>query len=296
MTAGHRRDAANRLLAEIGKGGQGVGTVVIGTQAIEASLDIDLDAMSTDLAPAPSLIQRAGRVWRHADAERRGVRLPGAAELPLHVVCGETKWAALPYFHSELLRVERFLAGRSRLRMPEDSQAFVEASALRLDEVNWSEQQEMAEYARRFAKADGVVINTAELLDPDADLMMLMRLTGHDVDEETATRLIEPPTATALIIDPDGRTGAPGAWAGTLRSLEKIDSNDRSALRIAMEATVPLNGKLACRALEFRRTIETGNPWKPESRVLQGVTPIVIGQAGLGYDRLLGLIDLDAAE
>lgn len=287
MTAGHRRDAANRLLAEIGKGGQGVGTVVIGTQAIEASLDIDLDAMSTDLAPAPSLIQRAGRVWRHADEQRRATRLQGVTELPLHIVCADSKWGALPYFHSELRRVENFLTGRARLQMPEDSQAFVEASALRIDEVDWAEQEEMAEYARRFAKAGGVVINATELTDPDADLETLMRLTGHDVDEETATRLIEPPTATALIIDPDGRAGVPGAWTGTLKELENIDTSDRTALRTAMEATVPLNGRLA------RRALEISNPWTPESRVLQGMTPVIIGQAGVIYDNLLGIITVD---
>jgi CRISPR-associated endonuclease/helicase Cas3 len=220
--------------------------------------------------------------------DRRSLRLPGVSELPLHIVCGDNKWAALPYFHSELNRVERFLAARTRLRMPEDSQAFVEASTLRLDEIDWSEQQEMAEYARCFAKADGVVINTAEFTAPDAELQALMRLTGHQVDEETATRLIEGPTATALIIDPDGHGGAPGAWTGTMADLQSIDPNDRATLRAAMEATVPLNGKLA------RRALDTGNAWNPQTHVLQGMTPLVLGQAGLGYDRLLGLVGLEA--
>lgn len=286
MTAGHRRDVANRLLAEIGKGGSALGTVLIGTQAIEASLDIDLDAMTTDLAPAPSIIQRAGRVWRHTDT-RRSTRLPDTTELPLHIVCGEGKWGAPPYFSSELERVQRFLTGRTRLVMPDDSQAFVEASSLSLDEVDWNEQDELAEFARRFAKAEGVVINTTELTDPGAELITLMRLTGHDVDEETATRLIEGPTATALIIDPDGQSAAPGAWTGTIQDLERINPNDRATLRTAMEATASLNGKLA------RRALGIGNPWAPASRVLQSMVPIIIGQGSLGYDQTLGLVDLE---
>lgn len=287
MTAGHRRDAADKLLGEIGKGCSGAGTVLVGTQAVEASLDIDLDAMSTDLAPSPSLIQRAGRVWRFTDA-RRATRLAGVTELPLHIVRGDGKQGALPYFASELDRVWAYLETRSRLVMPDDSQDFVEASSLRLDEVDWMEQEELAEYARRYAKAGGIVINAAELTDPVSDLGTLMRLTGHDVDEETATRLIEPPSVTALFIDPAANNGIPSAWNGSIAELESIDPKDRAGLRRAMEATVPLNGKLA------RQALSAGNTWNPASRVLKGLIPIVCGQAGIGYDPLLGVIDLGA--
>jgi CRISPR-associated endonuclease/helicase Cas3 len=288
MTAGHRRDAADRLLQEIGKGGPGTGTVLIGTQAVEASLDIDLDAMSTDLAPSPSLIQRAGRVWRHEDP-RRASRLAGVHELPLNIVRGDGKRGALPYFATELDRVWGYLGTRSRLLMPEDSQDFVEASSLRLDEVDWTEQEELAEFARRYAKAGGIVIDTLELTDPEADLESLMRLTGHDVDEETATRLIEPPSVTALYIDPAGNNGVPGAWQGSIAELEAIDPQDRTSLRHAMEATVPLNGKLA------RQSLKNGNAWNPASRVIKSMVPIIFGQAGLGYDPVLGVIDLGAS-
>lgn len=285
MTAGHRRDAADRLLHEIGKHGNGTGTVLVGTQAVEASLDIDLDAMSTDLAPSPSIIQRAGRVWRHEDSRRAG-RLPVALELPLNIVRGEGKRGDLPYFTSELGRVWDYLAGCDRLIMPAGSQGLVEASSLRLDDVDWPEQEELAEHARRYSKASGIVVNGFELKDPLADLESFRRLTGHDVDEETASRLIEPPSVTILLIDPDGRHGVPSAWTGPIAGLEEIDSGDRAGIRKAMEATVPLNGKMA------RLAMKVSNRWNPKARVLQRTLPVIIGQGGIGYDPLLGVIDL----
>ncbi|MDL2344049.1 CRISPR-associated helicase Cas3' [Deinococcus sp. MIMF12] len=71
--ADERLEREQRVLRYLGKDGQRPGRfILIATQVAEQSLDFDADVMLTDLAPADLVLQRAGRLHRHAaNRERR---------------------------------------------------------------------------------------------------------------------------------------------------------------------------------------------------------------------------------
>ncbi|MFC3609535.1 CRISPR-associated helicase Cas3' [Stutzerimonas tarimensis] len=79
---GDRLDIEDRVLQRFGKHSNGAerrGRVLVGTQVLEQSLDFDVDLMISDLAPIDLLIQRAGRLQRHARLANGDIA-PDAAE------------------------------------------------------------------------------------------------------------------------------------------------------------------------------------------------------------------------
>jgi CRISPR-associated endonuclease/helicase Cas3 len=70
---GDRQDIEAKVLSWFGQAStpkERKRRVLVATQVVEQSLDLDFDLIVTDLAPADLVIQRAGRLWRHPRGER----------------------------------------------------------------------------------------------------------------------------------------------------------------------------------------------------------------------------------
>ena len=75
FAAGDRRRLDKEVERQLGKGQPGKqrpggGHIVVGTQTLEQSLDIDADLLITDLCPVDVLLQRIGRLHRHKRSDR----------------------------------------------------------------------------------------------------------------------------------------------------------------------------------------------------------------------------------
>ncbi|MBF0559815.1 MAG: CRISPR-associated helicase Cas3', partial [Nitrospirae bacterium] len=147
---GDRLDIESEVLKSFGKqSGENErrGKILIATQVVEQSLDLDFDLLISDLAPMDLLIQRAGRLHRHLRDERGSLLPPDAEadqrEAPVFIIHSPlpkdntgSDWfksafpkAAYVYpSHGCLWLTSQLLSEKGVLRMPDDARELIEAA------------------------------------------------------------------------------------------------------------------------------------------------------------------------
>ena len=115
------------------------GRVLIATQVIEQSLDLDFDMMFSDLAPIDLLLQRAGRLWRHRErnAARQGASAPTLVIVgpvfdedppPSWIPSELLPWTEAVYARSGVLwRTARAMWPRRSVSIPDDVRKLIES-------------------------------------------------------------------------------------------------------------------------------------------------------------------------
>ena len=144
-----RRRIEQRIVSGLGPPGRGDARprrlILVSTQIVETSLDVDFDFVISDPAPIGSLIQRAGRTHRHHRRERPPIHAtPRIAVYWPCDTCGASGYRSAVYMAHDLRSSRALLDGRSTIAVPEDVPALVDQAAVNAavdedGEVAWIE-------------------------------------------------------------------------------------------------------------------------------------------------------------
>lgn len=158
--ATHRAQREAHLRSELGRNGTRPRLrIVVGTQVLEQSLDVDFDAIITDIAPMDLLLQRTGRLHRHPRPR------PATMQQPTVAIGGVRSWSTdgpvfdsgteAVYGRSRLLRTAGTLglensASRATIALPSDIRRLVETAYADLPAVPamWLETARAADEER----------------------------------------------------------------------------------------------------------------------------------------------------
>ncbi|MEA5145567.1 MAG: CRISPR-associated helicase Cas3' [Candidatus Limiplasma sp.] len=175
--------------------------VLICTQVVEQSLDVDFDGMLTAIAPIDLLLQRAGRVHRHAERNR-----PAAMQVPvIEVLIPEEggQYGASSYVYAPWLLKQTHDYLPRDIRVPEDIRQAVETVYQTPDNIPDDWARMMFEEQGKSAQAKGNMLPV-----PDAERFFGWDDIGsafslEDGEERGSiiahTRLSEPSQRIAII-------------------------------------------------------------------------------------------------
>jgi len=199
-----RQELEQDWLICLGKGraASGPGSILIATQVVEQSVDIDLDFIVTDLAPTDMLIQRMGRLWRHdhpanhrkADKPGFWIRLPqledDADADQLKKALGRSAKVYAPYV---LLRSAAVWRERTEVQLPGDIRPVLEQTYADPGDAEpkaWAELLEELENEKRklTRRAEAAMsVFGLPMLNPD--------------DDGALTRRKGPPTVPLVLLN-----------------------------------------------------------------------------------------------
>jgi CRISPR-associated endonuclease/helicase Cas3 len=248
---GRRKQIEDDVLAKYGKGTDGKPenplrpkkAILVATQVIEQSLDLDFDVMYSDVAPVDLVLQRAGRLHRH-DRGNRGqpcLWLIAPAEKEGAPDFGPSEWV---YARFVLLRSLIALRTCSVIALPDDLERLVEQIYGKepldtpehyLTDLAESEQVMREQCGEQFLNATDVSID-----GPDEDPLGQQ---SAELDEEdpavnvkiqAATRDADPSIQLVLVyqlhgrdfLDPDGQEPFEETRAPDVAKMRRLLDNE----------------------------------------------------------------------
>lgn len=284
----HRRsERTQQVLDAFGKNADEVPRLLIATQIAEQSLDIDVDVLITEICPATSLVQRTGRLWRHASRSRPTSLTTRMCVLLVPDPLPTGMYDFLPYTAAEIHATwERALVAGSRtsLAVPSEVQSFVDDAEVTFADL----ETDLSSLASGHVVDEAVKVNRAhDAMIPspaeiNRNLESIRELTRGALDnEERQTRWAS--TVSAVILPVSSENAE--AWTGEIPV--KPSNEDVIAL---LQYCIPVSGKIAglVRALADSTGKVRENVWR--HRLLHDLLVVSLDDVTeLDLDRFLGL-------
>ena len=136
-TPGDRVALDRAVLRDFGRKGSVSGSILVATQVVEQSLDVDFDVLISDLAPIDALLQRLGRLHRHPER----IRPEGYRSALAWVICPDTEfvswiqderysgpngWGSVYRDLADLELTLRLISSRDQIEIPRDNRYLIE--------------------------------------------------------------------------------------------------------------------------------------------------------------------------
>jgi len=274
--------------------------VLVATQVVEQSLDLDFDVMVTDMAPVDLLLQRSGRLHRHEGRERYGHNEP-----VLHIRWPQPDDNGLPIFDAGsaavydthiLLRAWWRLRDRDAIDIPgevqelvdavysgaEDNPSGAEPSLTQHWSKTWAEMREKQDAEKREANDRRLRTPTGPTAPPTEFLRFWREEDAEDLHPrlQAVTRLVEP-SVSVVVLRPDdsaiATAGKPSRVEARRLLAQSVSVTTRGLVPLLLKQPVPPHWE------------ET--PWLRHHRMLViGDEPLRIGNYAVRYDTYLGLL------
>jgi CRISPR-associated endonuclease/helicase Cas3 len=216
---GERQTIEAAALEYFGKesgSGDREGRILIATQVVEQSLDLDFDFMVTDLAPIDLLIQRAGRLHRHC-RNSKGDRVIGVDERPkpvLQIFAPEfverpdKNWirsffpgtAAVYGNHGQLWLTLNVLRDRGAIRMPKEARLLIESVYGEEAESRIPDELFDSHLEQEGERQSQVAMGRFNKLDLSQGYVPASAAGGWQDEIDIGTRLSDEPSVTVTLV------------------------------------------------------------------------------------------------